>query len=65
VQSAFLTKRVVITEDSATPHVRARKLLAPELKEASVKFINWAANSPNLHPIKDLQKHHKKLLKDL
>jgi hypothetical protein len=54
VQKAFLNKRVVITEDSAPAHVRARKLLAPELEEAQVEFIEWAANSPDLHPIEDL-----------
>jgi hypothetical protein len=65
VQKAFPNKRVVISEDSATPHVRARKLYAPELEEAGVEFIDWPANSPDLHPVEDLQRHHKLLLEDL
>jgi hypothetical protein len=58
-------KRVVILEDSATPHVKARRLLKAELEEKGIEFIKWAAISPDLHPIEDIQKHHKNLLDEL
>ncbi|KAF2184609.1 hypothetical protein K469DRAFT_750796 [Zopfia rhizophila CBS 207.26] len=54
-------KRVVITEDSAPSHIKARRLLKAE----GVEFVDWPPSSPDLHPIEDLQKHHKALLEGL
>jgi hypothetical protein len=44
-------KRVVITEDNAPCHLKTRRLLAPEIKELGIEFLDWPANSPDLHPI--------------
>jgi len=59
------TKRVLITEDSAPPHIRARKLLQAELEEVGMEFVQWPSCSPDLHPIEDIQKHHKNLLDEM
>jgi len=59
------TKRVLITEDSAPPHIRARKLLQAEIEEVGMEFVQWPSISPDLHPIEDIQKHHKNLLDEL
>jgi hypothetical protein len=36
-----------------------------EIKAESIEFIVWQANSSDLYPIEDVQKHHKALLEDL
>lgn len=49
------SKSILITEDSAPPHVKARRLLKAELEEKGVQFITWASTSPDLHPIENIQ----------
>ncbi|KAF2623789.1 hypothetical protein BU25DRAFT_461591 [Macroventuria anomochaeta] len=58
-------KTIYISEDGATPHMKARELITSELEEAGVLFFDWPSKSPNLHAIEDIQNHHKKLLKKL
>ena len=54
-----------MSEDGATPHIKARELMKVEFEEAGVLFFDWPSKSPDLHPIEDIQNHHKKLLKKL
>jgi hypothetical protein len=65
VKAQYLHLCVIITENSATPHIKACKLLKAEIKAEGLEFIVWPANSPDLHPKENFQKHHKALLEDL
>ena len=55
---------MIISEDNAPSHLKARQLLAAEIAEQEIEFIDWLSNSPNLHLIKDVQKHYKTYLED-
>ncbi|KAF2192300.1 hypothetical protein K469DRAFT_800038 [Zopfia rhizophila CBS 207.26] len=56
-----LSKRVIISEDSTPPHIKARRLFKVELEEKGVEFVQWPAKSPDIHPIDDIQKQNKNL----
>lgn len=55
-------KRVVIQEDNATPHQKARRLLQPEIYAKGIEFVKHPPNSPDLAPIETLQWEHEKRL---
>ena len=45
-------------------HHKARQLLAPCIKTEDIQFLDYPANSPDLHPIEHLHKTQKRLMKD-
>ena len=65
IKAEYPNKRVVISEDNAPSYIRARQLLAAEIAKERIEFVDWPSNSPDLHPIEDVQKHHKNCLEDL
>ena len=56
--------QVYICEDNVGVHHKARRLLADQIHEFNIKFIDTPANSPDLQPIEHLHKDQKKLLLD-
>lgn len=55
-------RRVVIQEDNHGPHLKARKLLQPEIQQQGIVFVNHPGNSPDLAPIEGLQGEHERKL---
>jgi transposase len=55
-------KDVYIIEDNISVHHKARWLLADQIHELNIQFLNIPANSPDLQPIKHLHKDQKKEL---
>jgi hypothetical protein len=58
-------KDVYIIEDNVGVHHKARRLLADQIQEFDIKFVDTPANSPDLHPIEHLHKDQKKELERL
>ncbi len=56
--------QVFICEDNVGVHHKARRLLADQIHEHDIKFIDTPANSPDLQPIKHLHKDQKRLISD-
>ena len=61
LQQANPTKQVFIQEDNASPHLKARQLLQPDLQRLGVQFVIHPGNSPDLAPIEALQGDHQRL----
>jgi hypothetical protein len=53
-------KRVLVTEDNAPCHLKARRLLEPDIRRLGIEFVDWPANSPDLHPIETLDRLQKR-----
>jgi hypothetical protein len=49
-------KEVYIIKDNVGVYYKVRQLLADQILEFNIKFINTPANSPDLYPIKYLHK---------
>lgn len=58
-------KDVYIVEDNVGVHHKARRLLADQIHEHNIRFLDTAANSPDLQPIESLHKDQKKELDKL
>ena len=58
------SRTVLITEDNVGVHHKARKLLAPLIKQLNIQFLDLPANSSDYHPIEQLHKDQKKELED-
>lgn len=58
-------KEVFIVEDNVGVHHKARRLVADQIHEFDIKFLDTPANSPDLQPIEHLHKDQKKLLEPL
>jgi hypothetical protein len=56
--------QVYICEDNVGVHHKARRLLADQIHEFDIKFIDTPANSPDLQPIEHLHKDQKRLISD-
>jgi hypothetical protein len=52
-------KDVFIVEDNVGVHHKARRLLADQIHELDIKFLDTPANSPDLQPIEHLHKDQK------
>jgi hypothetical protein len=61
LQQANPTKQVLIQEDNASPHLKARQLLQPDIQRLGVQFVIHPGNSPDLAPIEALQGDHQRL----
>jgi hypothetical protein len=60
-------RRAFGTQDSVSNQGPSHRGLTSyiEIKAESIGFIVWQANSSDLYPIEEVQKHHKALLEDL
>jgi transposase len=58
-------KDVSIGEDNVGVHHKARRLLADQIHEHNIRFLDTPANSPDLQPIESLHKDQKKELDKL
>jgi hypothetical protein len=61
LQQANPTKQVLIQEDNASPHLKARQLLQPDIQRLSIRFVIHPSNSPDLAQIEALQGDHQRL----
>ena len=61
LQQANPTKQVVIQEDDASPHLKARQLLQPDIQRLGIRFLKHPGDSPDLAPIETLQGDHQRL----
>ena len=64
VQANNPAREVVIAEDNDPSHLKARKLLAPEIAARSIRFANHPASSPDFNLIETIQHEHDKLVQD-
>ena len=64
IKEANHGKRVYITEDNVKLHIKARRLLAPQIEEEGIEFLDWPVYSSDLHPIEHLHKDQKKELEN-
>lgn len=62
LKQANPNRKVVIQEDNAPPHLKARRLLQAEIFEQGIEFIKHPSNSPDLAPIETVQWEHQKRL---
>ncbi|KAK5132569.1 hypothetical protein LTR08_008828 [Meristemomyces frigidus] len=63
IQANNPDREVVITEDNDGSHLKARKLLAPEVRElerSGIRFANHPPNSPDMHPVEVLHREQNK-----
>ena len=64
VQAANPSREVVIAEDNDPSHLKARRLLAPEIAARGIKFTGHPASSPDFNLIESIQHEQNKLIQD-
>jgi hypothetical protein len=57
-------KDVVVVEDNAPSHLKARKLLAADIRQKGIHFTPHPGRSPDFNLIETIQKYHQKELED-